>query len=266
MSELDQLLKEAVDRPLRGWDLSYGGRISTVGPRWDFSAMVVARARRSPDLLDMGTGGGEWLGALPYRPPRTVATEGWAPNVPVARDRLQPLGVEVMPVVGAPDNVDQDGPGKGGELPFPGCSLHLVVNRHGSYLPTEVARILVPGGTFLTQQVGTGQTGPELRRVLTGDEPPPGDRAWTRPSAIRQLQIAGFAIVDSGEGFQTMTFADTGAVVWYLTNVPWEFPDFSAAEFRGALERLHQRIKESGPVTIRQPQFWIEARTQSAPV
>jgi cyclopropane fatty-acyl-phospholipid synthase-like methyltransferase len=66
---------------------------------WDYTATVLEHARRSPDLLDLGTGGGEWLAALPYRPARTVATEAWPPNVSVARGRLKPLGTEVVRTV-----------------------------------------------------------------------------------------------------------------------------------------------------------------------
>lgn len=78
MTEFDALMEEAERRPLVGWDVGYDGRISSRLP-WDFTAMVTDHARRSPDLLDLGTGGGEWLGDLPHRPARTVATEGWPP-------------------------------------------------------------------------------------------------------------------------------------------------------------------------------------------
>ncbi|MDQ3823081.1 MAG: class I SAM-dependent methyltransferase, partial [Actinomycetota bacterium] len=78
-AELRRLLAEAEARPLGGWDFGWlGDRMRSGELPWDFTAIVVERARRSPDLLDLGTGGGEWLASLPHRPPRTVATEGWA--------------------------------------------------------------------------------------------------------------------------------------------------------------------------------------------
>lgn len=106
--EFEALLAEAASRKLLGWDVSYDGRTVT-DPPWDFTAIVANLAGQSSDLLDMGTGGGEWLSALPGRPSRTVATEGWPPNVAVARDQLRPLGIEVVAVTGAPDNVDRCG-------------------------------------------------------------------------------------------------------------------------------------------------------------
>src|SRR5215207_4818307 len=121
---------------------------------WDFAEIVSERARHSPDLLDMGTGGGEWLSNLEHRPARTVATESWPPNIPLAGQRLRPLGIDVVGVTGAPDNVAQDRKPEDGHLPFADGSFHLICNRHESYLPSEVARVLAPSGRFLTQQVG----------------------------------------------------------------------------------------------------------------
>lgn len=106
-SRLEELLAEAAAQPFSGWDFSWlGDRLITEGPGWDFEATVERYARATPDLLDMGTGGGEWLAGLTYRPSRTVATEGWPPNVAVAQRRLAPLGIEVFDAGGGPDNVD----------------------------------------------------------------------------------------------------------------------------------------------------------------
>ena len=71
-----------------------------------YTASVVQHARKSPDLLDLGTRGGEWLAELPYRPRRTIATEAWPPNVRVAKARLAPLGIHVVQVAPARDNTD----------------------------------------------------------------------------------------------------------------------------------------------------------------
>ena len=46
--------------------------------------------------LDIETGGGEVLATVARPPALLVATEGWRPNVEVARARLRPLGVQVV--------------------------------------------------------------------------------------------------------------------------------------------------------------------------
>ncbi len=121
---------------------------------WSYAELVRARLAGASAVLDMGTGGGELLARLAPLPPRTVATEAYTPNVAIARARLAPLGVEVVPVAAAPDGSDQQ-PGEGrGSLPFPDACFPLVLNRHESYNPVEVKRILQGGGSFITQQVG----------------------------------------------------------------------------------------------------------------
>jgi SAM-dependent methyltransferase len=223
-----------------------------------FAAIVDAHAQASPDLLDMGTGGGEWLSRLPHLPARTVATEGWAPNVPVARARLEPMGVEVVAVRGAPDNVDQVGAFQGGDLPFPDGSFHLVTNRHESFVAREVARILVPGGRFLTQQVASGLAD-DFHRLLE-EELPVIAKPWTLALAVQQITDAGLEIEDAAEGSDRLSFADIGAFAWYLKNLPWVYPGFSIADVRTKLERLHHRIQKNGALIVQMPLFRLSAR------
>ena len=221
-------------------------------PPWDFDAIVVAHARASPDLLDHETGGGEWLESLAYRPPRTVATEGWAPNVPVATARLQPLGVDVVEVDPAPDNLEQRAHESRGALPFGADSFSLVTARTASFVAREVARVLRPGGVFLTQQVG-GDYG-DFHEALGLPRPVLRER-WDRTRAAEQLAAAGLGVVESSEGVETTTFADAGALSWYLRLIPWTVPRFSTAAYRANLERLHRQM----PLRVELPAFWLKA-------
>jgi hypothetical protein len=131
--------------PFAGWDFSYvtrTGRMKEAPLPWNYANLVSRRLRGAESLLDMGTGGGELLSLLRPLPPRTFATEGYAPNVPVARARLEPLVVTVVEADGEAD------------LPFADEVFELVINRHESYRPEEVCRIMKPGACFITQQVG----------------------------------------------------------------------------------------------------------------
>jgi SAM-dependent methyltransferase len=256
--DLDSLLAQAEDQPFSGWDFSWlTGRVTEQPPPWDYTALVAKRARRSPDLLDLGTGGGEWLAGLPSRPPVTVATEGWPPNVAVAAARLRPLGVVVVQVEAAPDNADQASGEPSGRLPFRTSTFHLVTDRHESFVAAEVARVLAPGGRFVTQQVGSGNDD-DIYRLLALAPPPPA-RRWDLGVAVGQVQAVGLEVGGGGAGEGVYWFADVGALVWYLKAIPWTVAGFTPAAHRPRLAALHARIAAEGPLRVRQQRFWLEA-------
>lgn len=74
---------------------------------------------------------------------QVTATEEHPPNVKLATERLAPLGVRVEPV-----RLTELDP-----LPFDEAEFDVVLNRHSAFNCGEVARIVAPGGTFVTQQV-----------------------------------------------------------------------------------------------------------------
>ena len=64
-----------------------------------------------------------------------------------------PVGVLLVQNEGAPDNLDPEQHPGGGWLPFRAGAFDLVSNRYEAYRAEEVARMLRPGGSFITQQV-----------------------------------------------------------------------------------------------------------------
>jgi SAM-dependent methyltransferase len=206
-----------------GWDFSvFQGRFDDPGPGWDLRGLIRAQMRES--MLDMGTGGGEFLRTLAPLPPVTKATEGWAPNVPVAKRNLEPLGIEVADTSAEPMR-----------LPFPGASFDLVVSRHEEYDPAEVGRVLKPGGVFITQQVG-GRDLAEINEALQG--PPHQYRSYDLAFARDDLAQAGFEILDAREERYPATFADLGALVLMLRITPWHVPGFTAEKYGDRLREL----------------------------
>ncbi|HET7017517.1 MAG TPA: methyltransferase domain-containing protein [Streptosporangiaceae bacterium] len=231
-------MTEALAAPFSGWDFSWLDRRSWTEPLpWDYSARVAALARTAQTMLDMGTGGGEALSLLPDRAPRTVATEAWPPNVPVAGRRLRPLGIAVIQNEAAADNMDQDGADDGGRLPFRDGSLDLICNRHESFLAAEVSRVLAPGGTFVTQQVDYHDSD-DLARIL-GIELPEEPDSWIG-LAERQVTDAGLAIEEAARADQRIRFDDIAAVVYYLKAVSWSIPGYSLGKYRDRLRALHE--------------------------
>jgi SAM-dependent methyltransferase len=246
-----QLLREALEIPFRGWDFSVlGERIVLEPPPWSFEQFVDDEAAHAASMLDMGTGGGEWLSRRRHAD-RTVATESWPPNVPIASARLAPLGVGVVRDEGAVDNVEQQETERTrGRLPFRRDAFELVVNRHEAFVPSEVRRVLRTGGVFLTQQASSGT---QQFHQLLGLDPPP-DREFHLDVAINQLEQAGFRIEQSAEAISTTVFADIGALAWYLSNVPWAVPHFSIECHREALIALH-----GDAIRVTSERFWVRA-------
>jgi SAM-dependent methyltransferase len=235
--DFDELVTEAMTAPFSGWDFSWLDRRSKTDPLpWDYSARVAALAGTARTMLDMGTGGGEALSRLPNHASRTVASEAWPPNVPVAGRRLMPIGIPVIQNEAARDNMDQDGANEGGRLPFRDGSLDLICNRHESFLAVEVSRVLVPGGTFVTQQVDYHDND-DLAQLL-GIEMPEEPESWIGV-AERQVTEAGLVIEEAARADQRIRFDDIAAVVFYLKAISWSIPGYSLEKHRDRLRALY---------------------------
>ncbi len=260
MATFEQLVAEAQAAPVSGWDFSWlAARGSTAGPLpWDYRAEVARHAADAASLLDMGTGGGEWLAKLTPHPPRTVATEGWPPNVPVAARRLRHGGIPVVQDEGAADNTAED-PSRG-RLPFRDGAFALVINKHEAFLAAEVSRVLAPGGTFVTQQVDT-HTYDGLYDAL--GLPVPEQLASWLPLAQHQLRDAGLTVRRAVAGEEVERFADVAAIIYYLRLVSWAVPEFTLERFAGRLREMHD-TSAAWPVTVRQRRFLVVAAKPGA--
>ncbi|MEO8973604.1 MAG: class I SAM-dependent methyltransferase [Ktedonobacteraceae bacterium] len=247
------------NKPYVGWDMSYlkGRSIDLhTEPHWDYTATVLAAMRISETMLDMGTGGGERLAAFAAMQPlpsHVYATEGYVPNIAVTRQRLEPLGVTIV-------GIDDDY-----HLPFADEQFDLIINRHASYEPGEVLRILKPGHRFITQQVGD-QTNRRLHELF-GYEPKdtfyPGVEqkpAWNLDYAVRELQNAAWQIIEQEEEFFTTRYYDVGAIVYYLKAIPWEILDFSVEKYFDKLLEIAQLVERDGYVDVLFHQFFIVAQ------
>lgn len=258
--ELFDYLVSEYNQPFSGWDMSYlnGRRVEGIGTNhhWDYIATVLDAMKQTHTMLDMGTGGGERLASFAAQQPlpeQTYTTEGYAPNVLVARQRLAPLGVTVYEVN---DN----------HLPFADNSFDLIINRHANYDPGEVSRILKFGCQFITQQVGD-QTNRRLHELL-GSTKPEGNlyagglqkHAWNLEYAVQQLATAGWHITTQQEEFYSTRYYDVGAIVYYLKAIPWEIPDFSVEKYFDKLVEVHHLIQQEGYVDVPFHQFFIIAQ------
>lgn len=250
MDLLESLEKAHAEAEMVGWDFSrLDDAMVSDSPWWDFEDDCRSALRASRiGAVDLGTGGGERLSALleslardGINPPHVVATEGWAPNVPVAKERLATHGVRVLAY-------DSEA---GEPLDLPDGSQDLVMSRHEVYDPGEIPRILAPGGRFLTQQVD-GFDAPEIHEWFGGEFLHP---EVTLEGYAQALQDAGLRIdtADSWDG--TMRFRDARALVTYIGLVPWDAPGFTV---RAHAQRLLD-LEAAAPIVVTQSRFRIYA-------
>ena len=245
--ELLERLHAEETEPFEGWDFSHlQGRMHEDQLSWDYTSIVREALPDAASLLDMGTGGGEFLSSLEPLPPNTRATEGYAPNVPVARARLEPLGIQVHEI-----RADD-------RLPLPDETFALVINRHESYDPAEVRRVLRPGGRFITQQVG-GKDGTDLNKLLKAPNPDFGMPDWDLEHARAHLETVGFKVIKAAEEFPLTSFTDVGAIVYYLKAIPWQIPDFTVNRYSDRLEELERRVRAGGAFEVRSHRFLLVA-------
>ncbi|WP_244444747.1 class I SAM-dependent methyltransferase [Paenibacillus camerounensis] len=232
----------------RGWDFSaLSGRMEEEQLPWNYEAAVRAYIRGTTgNLLDMGTGGGEFLLSLSPPKGRTYATEAYPPNVELCRKLLPPHGIELRPVFS-----DE-------ELPFAENSFELVMNRHEAFSVREVHRILKPGGVFITQQVG-GKNNRGLSAFLLGDDAAPADDTFCLEPVCSELRSCGFAITEAAEAFPLLRFRDAGALVYFAKIIEWEFPGFSVEKCYDRLLQLQQQLEREGYIGSMEHRFMITA-------
>lgn len=255
MRSFEDLIAEGTAAAVEGWDFSwFAGRAIEERPPWGYASMLGERMAALADVpgaaaLDLQTGGGEVLASIPAGPPVLVATESWPPNIEVARRNLARLGARVVPMR---DELD--------DLPFEDARFDLVVSRHPVGLRwDEVARVLKPGGTYFSQDVGAGSV-LELTEFMMGplpeDDGPTRDPKWTVASA----QEAGLDVVDLRQFRGRMEFGDIAAVVVFLRKVVWIVPGFTVDGYLDRVRALHEQIEAKGPFPATSVRFLFEAR------
>lgn len=243
--------KEEAARGMSGWDFSHlDGRYTVEPLPWDYGEKVKEFLRPGVRLLDMGTGGGEFLLTLRHPYNLTSVTEGWAPNLELCRKRLTPLGITVK-------EYDSE---SGQPMPFPDDSFDVILNRHESYDLAEVRRVLKHGGFFVTQQVGGENNRPLVQQLCPGFS---GNYVgFNLENQVPAFQKAGFRVMNSQQAFLEGRFFDVEAVVFQASVTPWEFPDFTPDRCKDALFQLQSQAEQLGFVPTVEHRFLIVAKNR----
>ena len=233
--ELKKIWKqEEAEAHIHGWDLSHirGRYREEKDLPWKYEQIVRAGLTPEMNLMDYDTGGGEFLLSLNHPYSKTAATEGYAPNVSLCREKLLPLGIDFK------ECSDPH------HIPYSDASFDRIINRHGEFYAPELFRLLRKGGLFITEQVGDENERDLVERFLPGIEKPfDGLNLKTQKKLFEE---AGFTILQAEEAFRPIVFYDVGAFVWFAHVIEWEFPDFSVDRCFDRLLEMQKEIEENG--------------------
>jgi SAM-dependent methyltransferase len=243
MNGLYEYLTKEYNAQFAGWDFSYlNGRMEQDPPSWDYKKVVEKYFSGKGILLDMDTGGGEFLSSLSNLPKNVYATEGYEPNIPIAEKSLKKKNIIVKPIKEA------------GEIPFDDEFFDIIINRHGSYKTNELKRALKKGGIFITQQVG-GLNGIDINMAF---ETKSMDYIeWCLIKNIEMFKDIGMEIIETGESIGRMKFKDIGAVVYYLKCIPWQVEYFNVEKYIKKLEIMNEIIESVGYINFLLHRFYI---------
>ncbi|MGI6210082.1 MAG: methyltransferase domain-containing protein [Bacilli bacterium] len=249
----EELLKEWLEEEkvanIKGWDFSHiNDRYEEEDNLpWDLLVIIKKYLKPNMRLLDMETGGGEFLPSFNHPFNLTSAIEAYPPNVEYCKEKLMPLGIDFKEADGEDD------------LPFTDEYFQMITNRHGSYKPAELKRLLSKGGYFITQQVGA-ENDRKLIELLT-----PENKDYAFPNA--RLEIAeqalieqGFEILEKGEEFLPIKFYDVGALVWFARIIEWEFEGFSVKTHLENLYKAQEILEEKGVIEGKIHRFYLVAK------
>ncbi|HWM52230.1 MAG TPA: class I SAM-dependent methyltransferase [Thermoplasmata archaeon] len=235
-------------RAFVGWNLD---RVSPkqIGPGlpWDYKRRAKELLAGASYALDLGTGGGELLAELckAYRG-RAVASEPWAVNAPIAKRALSHLRIEVVRAHSL-------------QLPFPDGAFDLVLDRHEEMDPSEVHRVLAPGGRVCTQQVGRNEWN-ELRPFF----PRMQDFGPLLDRYTQGFRQAGMIVARAETRDIRVAYRGLGELVHLLCISPWTIPDFDPlGRDLASLRRVEDRLMTPNGVALTESRFIIEARKPS---
>ena len=246
---LDFWREEEKSAHIRGWDFSHidGRYTEETDLPWDYREMILRYLQPHMQILDVDTGGGEFLLSLGHPYENTAATEAYPPNMQLCKETLLPLGIDFRPADG------------GGALPFEDARFDMILNRHGDFHAGEMDRLLTPGGLCITEQVGA-ENDRELVKLLLPEE-------QTLPFPMQYLDIAaerfqrlGFELLEKNECFRPIRFFDVGALVWFARIIQWEFPGFSVDRCLDRLLIAQKLLETNGSIEGRIHRFFLIAR------
>jgi len=237
----------------RGWDFSPVREHVDPAP-WTYPGVVRRYLSPLQRVLDLGTGGGERFLALAPDFGSGIGIDADPEMLAVAEENLgkaEACRVKFLPMdVAALESPDE--------------SFDVALCRHAPAVVSEAARVLKPGGYFITQQVGARNHANICALFGCG---PSGayreDAGQTVAAWAEQFAALGCARRARGEYDVGYTYLDTASLLYWLRAVPvpedfdlerhWPVVDEILARYltpRGIVTNVHRElliVQKPGP-------------------
>ncbi len=232
-----------------GWDFEKIYQRTEFEPMpWDYKTIIQSYLSKEDRLLDMGTGGGEFLLSLDHPYDLTTVTESYPPNLALCKEKLVPLGITLHENELNRLTIPKEG------------DFSIIINRHDDYDPFEVYQGLTDDGYFITQQVGGLNNHLLSQKLLGGPNKNFSENEWDLAHAISDIKAAGFDILFADEVMSTVKYFDLETLVAYASIIKWEFPGFKVSNNIEELKNIEEEIKRNGFVEGQEHRFIIVAK------
>ncbi|WP_246079311.1 class I SAM-dependent methyltransferase [Paenibacillus piri] len=206
---------EAVGR-VNGWNFSRL-KVSSEGVAWNYYDEVARRCGTADLLLDVGTGGGEGLLTIAGSALLLIGIDRSAGMIETAKRNAQSANAANVRFF----QMDSE------HLLFPDGLFHVAACRHAPFCAGEIARLLVSGGVFITQQVGESDKR-NLAQAFGRGQHTDAD-GTLKNKYITELQEAGFSDIQSFEYDAVEYYATYEDLLFLLMHTPI-IPDFGRDE------------------------------------
>jgi SAM-dependent methyltransferase len=231
-----------------GWDFG-DVKVTTEGVKWRFYEEVRQSCKERDFLLDIGTGGGKRVLALADSVQLIVGIDLSKSMIQRARNNLrqrQAWNARFL-VMDAH------------EIDFPPDFFNIIACRHSPFNAEEVARLLPPGGLFITQQVSEGDK-LNIKRFFKRGQGFGTEPGTAKESYVSSLEKAGFSELRTHDYNATEYYETPEDLLFLLRRTPI-LPDFGTdqADFQMFQRFVAEHTTQKGIITNSQ-RYMIVAR------
>ncbi|AIQ70153.1 class I SAM-dependent methyltransferase [Paenibacillus graminis] len=215
---------------INGWDFSNVKCVSE-GTTWDLYREVTKTCNKSDILLDIGTGGGEAILSIAESALLVVGIDQSTGMMETAAKNSAKSGLPNVRFL----QMDAE------HLEFPEDFFNIVSCRHSEFFANEIAKVLIQGGTFHTQQVSENDKS-NIKEAF-GRGQAFGAKAGTlQHQYLTELSKAGFSDIQSFESNVIEYYQTAEDLIFLLKHTPI-IPDFGRTE--ADFQILQQFIMEN---------------------